>query len=111
MDYKKPFNLKTNSMNSRRVVITGTGIVSSIGLNTVDFWNSLVECRPGIGPFSSVDPELIRFKNGAEIKTFDASSSLDKNSLDLMDRFTQFAVIASRQGVAESGIIFNEENA
>lgn len=111
MDYKKPFNPKSNTMNSRRVVVTGTGIVSSIGLNTTDFWESLVECRPGIGPFSSVDPALIRFKNGAEIKNFDAKSSLDKSSLDLMDRFTQFAVIASRQAVAESEIVFNEENA
>ena len=98
-------------MNTRRVVVTGTGIVSSIGLNTVDFWNSLVACRSGIGPFSSVDPELIRFKNGAEIKNFDASASLDKNALDLMDRFTQLAVIASREAVATSGIVFNEENA
>ena len=98
-------------MNSRRVVITGTGVVSACGLNTADFWNSLVESKPGIGPFSSVDPELIRFKNGAEIKDFDPTISIEKSDLDLMDRFTQLAVVAAKEAVKQSGITFNEENA
>jgi nodulation protein E len=97
-------------MNERRVVVTGTGIISSIGLNTNDFWNSLVECRSGIGPFSSVDSSLIRFKNGAEVKDFDATSQIEKSALDLMDRFSQFAVVAANEAVKQSGISFNEEN-
>ena len=98
-------------MNTRRVVVTGTGIVSACGLNTHEFWKSLVECKSGIGPFSSVDPELIRFKNGAEIKDFDPTVSIEKSDLDLMDRFTQLAVVAAKEAVAQSGIVFNEENA
>jgi len=95
----------------RRVVVTGTGIVSACGLNTDDFWKSLVDCRSGIGPFSSVDADLIRFKNGAEIKHFDPTFSIEKSDLDLMDRFTQLAVVAAKEAVKQSGIEFNEENA
>lgn len=97
-------------MNLRRVVVTGTGIVSACGLNTVDFWKSLVDCKSGIGLFSSVDADLIRFKNGAEIKHFDPTVSIEKSDLDLMDRFTQLAVVAAKEAVCQSGIEFNEEN-
>jgi nodulation protein E len=98
-------------MNLRRVVVTGTGIVSACGLNTDDFWKSLVDCKSGIGPFSSVDADLIRFKNGAEIKHFDPTVSIEKSDLDLMDRFTQLAVVAAKEAVSQSGIEFTEENA
>ena len=97
-------------MNERRVVVTGTGIISAIGNNTHDFWNNLVACNSGIGPFDSVDPALMRFKNGAEVKKFDASTLIEKSDLDLMDRFAQFSVIAAKEAVSQSGIVFNEEN-
>ena len=97
-------------MNERRVVITGTGIISAIGNNTHDFWNNLVACNSGIEPFDSVDPALMRFKNGAEVKKFDASTLIEKSDLDLMDRFAQFSVVAAKEAVKQSGIIFNEEN-
>jgi len=97
-------------MNERRVVVTGTGIISAIGNNTHDFWNNLVACNSGIGPFDSVDPALMRFKNGAEVKKFDASVLIEKSDLDLMDRFAQFSVVAAKEAVSQSGIVFNEEN-
>jgi len=97
-------------MNERRVVITGTGIISAIGNNTHDFWKNLVACNSGIEPFDSVDPALMRFKNGAEVKKFDASTLIEKSDLDLMDRFAQFSVVAAKEAVKQSGIIFNEEN-
>jgi len=98
-------------MNERRVVVTGTGVVSAIGLQSNAFWDSLVSCRSGIAAYSSVDSSQIRFKNGAEIKDFDATVSIEKNSLDLMDRFAQLAVVAAKEAVDQSGISFNEENA
>ncbi len=97
-------------MNERRVVVTGTGIISAIGNNTHDFWNNLVACNSGIGPFDSVDPALMRFKNGAEVKKFDASTLIEKSDLDLMDRFAQFSVVAAKEAVSQSGILFTEEN-
>ena len=97
-------------MHSRRVVVTGTGVISAIGNNTTDFWNSIVGCNSGIGPYQHPFADQIRFKNGADVKNFDASSFLEKNDMDLMDRFAQFAIVAAREAVAQSGFAINEEN-
>jgi 3-oxoacyl-(acyl-carrier-protein) synthase len=98
-------------MNSRRVVVTGTGIVSPIGSTTKEFWKSIVDCRSGIGPYTSVNPENIRFKHGAEVKDFDPTIHIEKGALDLMDRFAQFAVVAAQQAVKQAGITFTSESA
>ena len=97
-------------MHSRRVVVTGTGVISAIGNNTTDFWNSIVGCNSGIGPYQHPFADQIRFKNGADVKNFDASSFLEKNDMDLMDRFAQFAIVAAREAVAQSGFAITEEN-
>lgn len=98
-------------MSHRRVVITGTGVVSAIGMDTSSFWNSLVEGKSGIGPFDSPFADQIRFRNGADIKGFDATAHIEKSSLDLMDRFAQFAVVAAREAMTASGLEINGENA
>ena len=98
-------------MSNRRVVVTGTGVVSAIGMNTNAFWKSIVEGTPGIGPYNVSFGDQIRFKYGADIKDFDPAGIIEKNDLDLMDRFTQLAVVAAKEAVQQSGIIFNEENA
>jgi nodulation protein E len=93
-------------MKQRRVVITGTGIVSSIGNNTNAFWKNIVECRSGIDVYDPILSNQIRFKHGADIKHFDASAFIEKNDLDLMDRFAQFAVVAAKEAVSTAGISF-----
>jgi len=98
-------------MHNRRVVVTGTGIVSAIGKNTEEFWNSIISCNSGIGPYSAPFADQIRFKNGADVKHFDASGIIEKDDLDLMDRFTQLAVVAAKEAVKNAGIVFNDENA
>ena len=98
-------------MNNRRVVVTGTGIVSAIGKNTEEFWNSIISCNSGIGPYSAPFADQIRFKNGADVKHFDASGIIEKDDLDLMDRFTQLAVVAAKEAVKNAGIVFNDQNA
>lgn len=97
-------------MEARRVVVTGTGVISAIGNSTTAFWNSLVECRPGIGPYQHPFADQIRFKNGADVKNFDAAAYLEKGDLDLMDRFAQFAVVAAAEAVKQSGFTVDEEN-
>ena len=108
---KSQCNPKYTRMNSRRVVVTGTGIVSPIGSTTKDFWKSVVDCTSGIGPYTSVNPENIRFKNGAEVKDFDPTIHIEKGALDLMDRFAQFAVVAAQQAIKQAGITFTSESA
>jgi nodulation protein E len=97
-------------MESRRVVVTGTGVISAIGKNTPSFWENIVSCKSGIGPYASPFADQIRFKNGADVKDFMPSAYLEKNDLDLMDRFAQFAVIAAREAIQQSGFVINEEN-
>lgn len=97
-------------MNPRRVVVTGTGVISAIGNNTTDFWNSIVACESGIGPYQHPFADQIRFKHGADVKQFDPSSYIDKGDLDLMDRFAQFAVVAAREAVTQAGFTVDQEN-
>jgi nodulation protein E len=97
-------------MEARRVVVTGTGIISAIGNNTTDFWESITQCKSGIGPYLHPFAEQIRFKNGADVKNFDGSQHLEKSDLDLMDRFAQFAVVAAKEAIHQSGFNINEDN-
>lgn len=98
-------------MHARRVVITGMGIVSPIGSSVDEFWKNIVNCRSGIKPYSSVNSEHIRFKNGAEVSSFEPARFIEKGALDLMDRFAQFSVVAAQQAIKQAGIFFNEKNA
>lgn len=97
-------------MDSRRVVVTGTGVISAIGNNIADFWKSIVDCKSGIGEYHHPLAEQIRFKNGADVKAFDGTQHLEKSDLDLMDRFAQFAVVAAKEAVQQSGFKVDEEN-
>lgn len=96
-------------MSVRRVVVTGTGVVSAIGMDTGAFWESLKDCRPGIGPYRSVDSADVRFKNGAEIHGYDPAAFFQNRETDLMDRFAQFAVISAREAMGMSGLTLGDE--
>ena len=91
-------------MLSRRVVITGVGVVSPIGNNVSDFNNSLKNGVNGINDITLFDKEKSSIKIAAEVKNLDFNSFIDKKELNKMDRFTQFAVIASDQAVQSSNL-------
>jgi nodulation protein E len=97
-------------MEARRVVVTGTGIISAIGKNTPAFWKNIIDCNSGIGPYQHPFADQIRFKNGADVKDFEGSQHLEKGDLDLMDRFAQFAVVAAKEAIHQSGFTINEDN-
>lgn len=92
-----------------RVVVTGTGMISALGLNTAENWTSLSAGRSGIAPITSVDTSNLKFKNGAEVRGHEAAQHFPGSSGDLLDRFAQFAVIAAREAVAASGLKFDGE--
>ena len=93
----------------QRVVITGLGVISSIGKSVDEFWNSIVNCRTGIAPIKSVDLDLIRFQNGAEVKDYNPLDFFTAKQLDLIDLFSQYGIIAARQAVADSKIEWSDE--
>lgn len=96
-------------MHGRRVVVTGMGVVSAIGQNLPEFWESLKEGRSGIGPIESVDRTKLRFSNGAEVRSFNPLNYFDEKRSEMLDRFAQFAVVAAREAVADAGITWTPE--
>lgn len=98
-------------MHARRVVVTGMGIISPIGSTVNEFWKSVVDCKSGIKPYTSVNPEQIRFKHGAEVSNFEPNKFIEQGALDLMDRFAQFSVVAAQQAVKQANINIDKSNA
>ena len=93
----------------KRVVITGVGVVSAIGVGVREFWDSLSAGRPGIAQITKVDVSNMRFQKAAEVRGFDAAAIFDEKLLFWLDPFAQFGVAAAREAVADSGIEFSEE--
>lgn len=92
-----------------RVVITGIGVISGIGSTRDEFWESLRLGRPGVKPITSTDVSNLRFKNGSEVLNYSHAPYFTDKQADFMDRFAQFAVIAAREAVAQSGVSWTDE--
>jgi nodulation protein E len=93
----------------RRVAITGVGAISALGRTAAEFAESLRQGRSGIGPVESTDMSQMRFQNGAEVKNYSHQPYFDDRRADFMDRFAQFAVIAAREAVENSGVVWTPE--
>lgn len=87
-----------------RVAITGIGVISAIGKNVPEFWESLSQGRSGIGPIRSMDSTTLRFKNGAEVPNYQSADYFDEKQVQVYDRFSEFAVIAAREAMRDSGL-------
>jgi nodulation protein E len=96
-------------MASRRVAITGLGIISPLGLNLEDNWKSLSEGRPAIGPIKGADCSTLRFKNGAEVNGYDPVKHFEGGKDAYIDRFAQFSVVAAREAMRNSGLELTQE--
>jgi nodulation protein E len=94
---------------NRRVAVTGVGVVCAVGHNSRDFWQALCESRSGIGPLQAVEPGLLRFENGAEVRDWDPLRYFDEKEIGLLDRFAQFGVVAAREAVADAGVEWSAE--
>jgi nodulation protein E len=95
--------------DSRRVVITGMGAISPLGHTADALWQALIAGQSGIGPLQHPEAATLRAKIGAQVKDFDPESHFDERTLPLLDRISQFALVAAREAVAQSGIVFDEE--
>ena len=92
-----------------RVVITGIGVISSLGLNRHEFWASLIEGKSGIGEFEQPEYGPIRFKNAAVVKGFSPEDHFPDKNVAFMDRFAQFSVASAREAVLQAGIEWTPE--
>ena len=91
-------------MEKRRVVVTGVGVISSLGRNRSEFWDSVRSGRSGIEQIQSVPAAQLRFPMVAEVRGYDPEDYFPGRSAHHMDRFAQFALIAAREAVEDSRI-------
>ena len=95
----------------RRVVITGLGAITSIGLNAPDFWSNLCTGKNGAGKITRFETDGMGSKIAASINDYDPLAYFDKKTARKNDRFMQFALIAAREAFKDSGLEITEENA
>ena len=91
-------------MSQPRVVITGLGAVTPLGLDIPTIWQNLLAGRSGVGKITLFDTSNLEVHIGAEVKGFDPRSVMDNKEVRRTDRFTQFAMGSVRQAVADSGL-------
>jgi nodulation protein E len=96
-------------MPERRVVITGLGVISSLGHSVPETWKALTEGVSGILPLQCVDDSELGFHNGAQVRDFDPLQHFEVKRLHLLDPFAQFAVVAAREAVRDAGIEWTAE--
>jgi beta-ketoacyl-acyl-carrier-protein synthase II len=95
----------------KRVVITGIGVVSPLGIGKEKFWDSLVNGHSGVSKITSFDTTNFACKIAAEVKDFNPENYFDdKKQIRRTDRFTQFALAATDEAIRDGGINFEKEN-
>ncbi len=93
-----------NVSSSRRVVITGVGVITSLGHDVNSFWGSLVAGRSGVARVSLFDPAEFASQIGAEVRDWDPARHMDPKEARRNDRYTQFGFAAAKQAFADSGL-------
>ena len=99
-----------HSSSSTRVVITGLGVVTSIGHDVDAFWASLLAGRGGIHRVTLFDPTEFASQIGAEVRDWDAAKHMDPKEARRNDRYTHFGFVAAKQAVSDSGLDVTKEN-
>src|ERR687884_1848768 len=98
-------------MYGNRVVVTGLGAISPIGLSTDEYWNNLLAGVSGAARITTFDPEGLPVQIAAEVKGFDPGDFMDRKAAKRMERFSQFSIAAAGQALHDAGFSVNESNA
>jgi 3-oxoacyl-[acyl-carrier-protein] synthase II len=98
-------------MYGNRVVVTGLGAVSPIGLSADEYWNNLLAGVSGAAQIGAFDPTGLPVQIAAEVKGFDPGDYMDRKAAKRMERFSQFSIAAAGQALADAGVSVNESNA
>jgi 3-oxoacyl-[acyl-carrier-protein] synthase II len=94
----------------RRVVVTGLGCISPVGNTVQETWNSLLEGKSGAGWITHFDASRHKTRFAAEVKGFDGAALFGTRDARKMDRFTQFATVATLEALAQAGLNITESN-
>jgi len=99
------------NVSTRRVVITGMGAISALGVGADALWQGLREGRSGIAPLRHQDAARLRVKVAAQVpEDFDLAAGIDERVAPQLDRISFFALHAAREAIAQSGIDFSQNN-
>ncbi|MDA8237828.1 MAG: beta-ketoacyl-ACP synthase II [Chloroflexi bacterium] len=88
----------------RRVVVTGIGLVTALGVDVATTWDGLVAGRSGIRPITAFDPSRVASRIAGQVPDFDPSAVLDRKEQRRTDRYTQLALVATREALAQAGL-------
>jgi 3-oxoacyl-[acyl-carrier-protein] synthase II len=94
----------------RRVVVTGIGAITPIGLGRDGLWDGLLAEKSAVGPLTRFDPSQFRSHVAAEVNEFVPTDHLDERRSRRFDRFAQFSVVASRMALVDAGIVLERED-
>ena len=97
--------------NKRRVVVTGIGAVTPLAVGAEQSWQSLCQGKSGVARITKFDPSDFKSQIAAEVKDFHPEDFLDKKKVRRTDPFIQYALVAARIALDDSGLIINEHNA
>lgn len=95
---------------TRRVVITGTGVIHALGKDSATFWNAIKEGKNGISKVTKLDCSMLETKVASEITDFDPTLYMDKKEAKRMDLFTQYAMAATSLAIKEAGLDVSKED-
>jgi len=98
------------SSDRKRVVITGLGAVTSLGIGVQTYWKNLLAGKSGIHTITLFNPENVDSKIAGEIRNFDPAEFMDKNLARRNDRYTQWAIVAADEAIRDSGIDLDKED-
>jgi 3-oxoacyl-[acyl-carrier-protein] synthase II len=98
-------------LSQRRVVVTGLGIVSPVGLSVPEAWDNIVAGASGIRPITEFDVSEFPVRFGGTIEDFDASDYVSKKDARKMERFIHYGVAAGTQAIRDAGLEINDQNA
>ena len=96
---------------TRRVVVTGVGLVTPLAIGTGESWAAILRGEIGIDQITAFDASQFSCHIAGEVKNFDPSAFLEKKEIRKMGRFIHFAVAAADFAMAQSGLTVNDENA
>jgi len=97
-------------MELRRVVVTGLGALTPIGNTKDEYWNGLISGKSGAAPITYFDTEKFKTKFACELKNFEATDFLDRKEARKMDRFTQYALVASDEAISDAKLDLDKVN-
>jgi 3-oxoacyl-[acyl-carrier-protein] synthase II len=101
--------MNATGKNEKRIVITGMGAVSSLGVGVETFWENLIAGRSGIDEISTIRADSLPFRKAGEVKNFDAARLTSRPEASALGRASQFGVVAAYHALRDAGLCLDQE--